>query len=284
MCVIVARYKGKEMKSFISLSCMLVRRTRTDHTNSYKLVQQQSRNIANSSGSNPSDNPLYYLKYQVPYKLSMLQKAFLLPYYGLSVLADPTKGDMLASIGDMTGESQLNRMHDSLKKTSDGRLLLSEKPLISRESLNYSKLRLMDENTLGKHYITFMDKHSFSPDDRSKVKYINDTELAYVMVRYRQVHDFWHVLVDLPPTVVGEVALKWYEWKLTKLPVCAISSLLGPLALSNSDKMLILNKYLPWIHRSNAKCNDMLCYRYELNLHKSIEDVRKELNIEVWTN
>ena len=45
------------------------------------------------------------------------------------------------------------------------------------------------------------------------------------MCRYRQVHDFWHVLCDLPPTVLGEVALKWFELKATGLPVCLFSGL-----------------------------------------------------------
>ena len=32
--------------------------------------------------------------------------------------------------------------------------------------------------------------------------------LAYVMQRYREVHDFWHVICALPTSVAGEVALK----------------------------------------------------------------------------
>ncbi len=54
-------------------------------------------------------------------------------------------------------------------------------------------------------------------------------ELIYC--RYRQVHDFWHVLVDLPPSVVGEIALKYYEWKVTGLPIAGLSTLLGPLTI-----------------------------------------------------
>ena len=41
---------------------------------------------------------------------------------------------------------------------------------------------------------------------------LSATDVAYVIARYRQVHDFWHVLCDLPPTVLGEIALKWFEW------------------------------------------------------------------------
>ena len=50
-----------------------------------------------------------------------------------------------------------------------------------------------------------------------------DDELAWIMTRYRQVHDMWHVLCGLPPTVLGEVALKWLELVQTRLPVAALS-------------------------------------------------------------
>lgn len=45
--------------------------------------------------------------------------------------------------------------------------------------------------------------------NRPEVKFVDDAELAYVMKRYREVHDFWHVLTGVPTTVLGEIALKW---------------------------------------------------------------------------
>jgi len=43
------------------------------------------------------------------------------------------------------------------------------------------------------------------------VQFVDNEELAYVMQRYREVHDFWHVLTGVPTTVLGEIALKWYH-------------------------------------------------------------------------
>ncbi len=31
------------------------------------------------------------------------------------------------------------------------------------------------------------------------------------MLRYRQVHDFWHVLSGMPTDVLSEIAVKWLE-------------------------------------------------------------------------
>ena len=100
------------------------------------------------------------------------------------------------------------------------------------------------------------------------------------MCRYRQVHDFWHVLSGLPPTVLGEVALKWFELKATGLPVCLFSGVFGPLKLSPNENKHLLREYLPWVMRSQSKCDKILSFRYEDNLHRSLDDVREELCIE----
>jgi len=50
-----------------------------------------------------------------------------------------------------------------------------------------------------------------------------------------QVHDFWHVLAGLPPTVMGELALKWFELVQTGLPLCAFSGVFGPIILSKGE-------------------------------------------------
>lgn len=43
-------------------------------------------------------------------------------------------------------------------------------------------------------------------------RFINDPELAYVIQRMRQVHDFWHVLFGCHTDVFGEIALKAVEF------------------------------------------------------------------------
>lgn len=67
------------------------------------------------------------------------------------------------------------------------------------------------------------------------MKFVDDAELAYVMQRYRELHDFWHVLFGLPPTVFGEIILKYVELAQTRLPVCALSGFVGPLRLTSGE-------------------------------------------------
>ena len=125
-----------------------------------------------------------------------------------------------------------------------------------------------------------MSSHDFSADNRPKVKYIVDEDLAYVILRYRQVHDFWHTLTGLPPTILGEVALKCFEWRITGLPSCGLSSLIGPLRLTWEERSILVRYYVPWALRSGTECEDLMLYPYEKKLDMDIDDVRAELNLE----
>jgi len=59
------------------------------------------------------------------------------------------------------------------------------------------------------------------------------------MTRYRETHDFLHVLLGLPTDVLSEVTVKWYEMIQTGLPMCILGALVGPIRLSASEKKKI---------------------------------------------
>ena len=155
--------------------------------------------------------------------------------------------------------------------------ILKKKPLISNSLIVG---RSFEENSLGKAYQEYMIKHGFNADERPQVRFQDDVDIAYVLVRYRQVHDFWHVLCDLPPTEMGEIALKWFEWGETGLPSCGLSAMLGPLRLSAKEKRDLLTIYIPWALRSTSNSVELMSYSYEDNLNVDINIVRKQLNIE----
>ena len=91
---------------------------------------------------------------------------------------------------------------------------------------------------------------------------VEDAELAYAMTRYREIHDFLHVLTGLPPTVEGELALKTLEAVRTRaitrlspsagvaaltvligaqvqtgLPMAALSALAGPFSMRQPERI-----------------------------------------------
>ena len=43
-----------------------------------------------------------------------------------------------------------------------------------------------------------------TPDSRADVRFVDNEELAYVMQRYREVHDLLHTLLGMPTNMLGE--------------------------------------------------------------------------------
>ena len=63
------------------------------------------------------------------------------------------------------------------------------------------------------------------------VQFVDDPDLMYVMLRYRQVHDLLHTVLGMPTNMLGEIVVKWVEALQTGLPMCALGALGGPIRL-----------------------------------------------------
>ena len=123
---------------------------------------------------------------------------------------------MVAGLGDVLGERAANNILYRMKSTPAGRKLLDTKPVVTSSTVALDMLIKLPENSLGRSYLNYMQKNNFNVDERPIVRFVVDPDLAYIILRYRQVHDFWHVLCDLPPSVLGEISLKWFEWRQVK--------------------------------------------------------------------
>ncbi|GCB83195.1 hypothetical protein scyTo_0023830, partial [Scyliorhinus torazame] len=78
-----------------------------------------------------------------------------------------------------------------------------ERPRISTSTLDLASLRELPEGTFGKEYVRFLDVNRVTPDSRMPVKFVDDEELAYVIQRYREVHDFMHTLLGMPTNILA---------------------------------------------------------------------------------
>ncbi|KAF1331415.1 Ubiquinone biosynthesis protein coq4, partial [Globisporangium splendens] len=259
---------------------------------------------------------------------SPVQKVFLSVFSALSVFADPERGDMLASLGEVTGairghilwrswkesgaltacRDALRQVHAKMCSDPVGVRILTERPSIRSDRIDMTYLRALPKHTFGYVYSQFMDSHGFEADGRAYVKYVDDEELAYVMKRHRELHDFWHVLFGLPPTVFGEIALKYVELLQTKLPVCALSGFVGPLRLTSGEltrwlaavegdqteltcvsfvldiaeeRRVLVRDYIPWANRAGRNAHFLLNVMYEEEFETPLEELRQRLRIEV---
>jgi ubiquinone biosynthesis protein Coq4 len=140
----------------------------------------------------------------------------------------------------------------------------------------------------GVAYAEFLQLHEFDPNERSSVRFISDPDLSYVMTRYRQCHDYWHVLTGLPPTVLGELSLKWVELLQTGLPLAALSATAGAWGVSSTslndrEREVLWNVYLPWAVRvgGNMKPHALMCVYYEEEFETDLNVLRERVGIEL---
>jgi ubiquinone biosynthesis protein COQ4 len=193
---------------------------------------------------------------------------------------DPARSDMVALLGEATGGPALAALRRQMAGTPDGAWLLTHRPRVRGAAFSVAALAAHPPGSLGAAYAAYVAAHGFSADARSEVRLLDDPELAYVMARYREVHDFWHVLAELPPTVLGEVALKWLEMVQTGLPVAALAALVGPARLRAKERAVLRTVYAPWALRAGRACVPLIAVRYEELLPRPLDEVRRALRLE----
>ncbi|XP_060863177.1 ubiquinone biosynthesis protein COQ4 homolog, mitochondrial [Metopolophium dirhodum] len=194
-------------------------------------------------------------------------------------LFDPRRADMIATMGETTGTSALKYMRDKMINNPEGNEILQLQPQINTSTVDLGKLKYMPENTLGYAYFKFLDHNKVTPDSRGSVQFIDDIQLAYVMQRYREVHDLFHTVLGMPTNMLGEVTVKWIEAFQTKLPMTLSGGLFGAVRLKPKQREQYVKHYLPWAIQTGLNSNFMLNIYFEKRWDQPIEELQKELNI-----
>ncbi len=210
------------------------------------------------------------------------QKCLATVYAGISAYLDPRRDDMVALLGEASGTFALRKMRKAMMSCPDGRRVLESKPVLSNASIRSARLENMPIGSFGKAYADFMAINGFNADERRPVTLVDDEELAYILLRYRQVHDLWHTLFNLPPTITGELALKWIEMVQTGLPVATLTALLGPTMIKSAKvRKNMRTIYVPWALRAGRRAQNLMSVLYEEEWETNIDDLRRQLCIEV---
>lgn len=113
-----------------------------------------------------------------------------------------------------------------------------------------------------------------------QVRYIDDPELAYIMQRYRESHDFYHVLLGFGVSLPAELVVKWFELSNFNLPVAALSSTFGPLRLESDERARLWRTYGTWALKSGSKAECLIGVYWEKEWETDIDELRKRFGVE----
>ena len=87
------------------------------------------------------------------------------------------------------------------------------------------------------------------------------------------------MLCGLPPTVLGELALKWYELVQTRLPVAALSAVVGPTSLPPEERTQLTRVYVPWALASARRSTLLLNVKFEDHFETPLDEFRERLQL-----
>eukprot|EP00096_Caligus_rogercresseyi_P008472 TRINITY_DN2731_c0_g1_i2.p1 TRINITY_DN2731_c0_g1~~TRINITY_DN2731_c0_g1_i2.p1 ORF type:complete len:229 (-),score=63.31 TRINITY_DN2731_c0_g1_i2:125-811(-) len=209
-----------------------------------------------------------------------LQKGILALGSGLAALSNPWRADSVAVTSEVWGKRSLKALRNQMTSFSEGAQILQERPLINTTSVDFDHLLALPPNTLGYSYAKYNIKWKISPDTRVPVRFVDeDEELAYIILRYRQIHDVIHTVLNMPTNMVGEVAVKWIEGQQTRLPMCISGGLLGPLRFTQKQADQY-EKLLPWIARTGSEARLLMAVYFEKRWEQDIKDFRAEMRIQ----
>ncbi|XP_020708758.2 ubiquinone biosynthesis protein COQ4 homolog, mitochondrial [Athalia rosae] len=212
-------------------------------------------------------------------QLSVLQRTVLSAGAAVISLANPFRGDMIACLGETTGQNALVHCLKEMQSSPEGQRILEQRPRINSSTIDIPALKRLPDETLGKCYYNFLEHNEVTPDSRAPVKFINDIELAYVMQRYREVHDIYHAALSMPTTMLGEVTVKWVEALQTHLPMCISGALFGAMRLRPRQRKNYVDHYLPWALSTGSNAKFLLGVYFEERWEQPLKEFHKEMNI-----
>ncbi|KDN41065.1 Coq4-domain-containing protein [Tilletiaria anomala UBC 951] len=226
------------------------------------------------AGTSQERQPLY----EGHIHLSPVQRAFMAVGSALASFHKPARADMIAVLSEVSGQAFLPKLRDQMLQSDEGRRLLIQRPAINSETVDMNYLRSLKEGTFGKAYVDWLDWCAVSPDTREPVRYIDDTELRYVMQRYRESHDFYHLLCRMPVSQMGETVVKYFEAAHFGLPVAYLSSIAGPTRLSIQE-LSLLPRLVSWATNLGRTARPLIGVYWEEKWELPFDQVRKDLGM-----
>lgn len=166
----------------------------------------------------------------------------------------------------------------------DGRDIIMNEPDY-RHILKEKYLYVLDDsrkygNTLAFQMLKYLEKNKITLESRENVHYIDNIAYAKLYNKYRQSHDFHHLVIgDLPTSIEGEIIVKMFEGINMGLPLGLIGGLVSPLHLKDGYIIKQLySHYLPTIIDLNnkMKCNFLLI-DWSKYLLMDLKDIRYKL-------
>ncbi|PWN47490.1 Coq4-domain-containing protein [Violaceomyces palustris] len=237
-----------------------------------------------------------------------LGKSLLTLSSSLLLLNNPARGDLLSILTQVSSPPSLPHLLQLFNSTPSGRRLLIERPSINSETVDLDYLSNLPRGKLGREWVEWLKENNVGPDGRAEADYMATAEDKYLIQRYRESHDFYHLLLRMPITTLGETVVKFFEASQMRMPVAGLSAVGGSLRILSSSllpsikdllnsnpsipstsspaqdrdsqkDLILLNELIPWAVKLGVEAKPLITIEWEKRWEEDIEALRASYGI-----
>lgn len=167
---------------------------------------------------------------------------------------------------------------EQLRRTEEGRRMLSERPSLQGKELDLAALERLPEGTLGHAFARYYRDNKIAPFETTlAIK----GDVDFLSKRYRETHDLLHVLTGYGTNVVGEMELQAYALGNLRLRTTMFVLLNGTLGQFKNPKDGVgrseyLRRLWAAYHRGRAS-KQFLDFRFEDHWETPVATLRAQL-------
>ncbi|NKB98581.1 MAG: hypothetical protein GKR90_08840 [Pseudomonadales bacterium] len=201
------------------------------------------------------------------------------------LIADPEQTqEVFTVIRALSGPALENGLA-RFRQTEFGQRVLAEEIELLDTLLDREALSTLPQSSLGRHYLSFVTRENITADglveaseEDGEFNYI-EGDLARFGTRQRDQHDLWHTLSEYGRDELGEACLLAFTYAQTKNRGIGVICIAGCLKLSEHYGFGVFRA--AWrAYRAGKRAAWLPGQDWETLLHKPIDEVRRELNIE----
>jgi ubiquinone biosynthesis protein Coq4 len=196
----------------------------------------------------------------------------------LTLLRNPEKTESVYDIEDgLRHTSATQAAIEFVKKDPDVASLIAERYM--PPPLDLDALIQLPPDSLGAIYARYIRDAGFDPEFYRPITVVDD--VSYVLLRTRQTHDLWHIVVGFQTDVAGELGLKAFELAQTRRTMAAVLACGGLLKtlFTTPDQLDNVLDRLTSGYRLGVNAKPLLAQKWEEHWERSLTDWRDLLNI-----
>lgn len=197
------------------------------------------------------------------------------------VLRDSNRTEDVHRVEEITGRGQVEALLAGAGRDLGLAALLRERPEIDRTTVDFEALRRLGPETLGGAYVRHLDDNRLEVyETPTSAEFIADADARYLIHRYRQTHDLWHVLLGVGVRGHEEVLIHAFAYGQVGLPVSAMIMALGGIKhLVLERRWLALRRGLWAAYASGRGAAPLLGVRWEDLWGESVAALRRRFRV-----